>query len=100
MFDAHEFFKKRFSGHLKELGRYTRYMFNGHIAFAMFFFIAAFAFYYQSWLETIPDDFPTSIIMGVVFGLLLSYRDWKSVVEGYSVVVGGRGLRRDIMQQW
>lgn len=81
MFDAHEFFKKRFSGHLKELGRYTRYMFNGHIAFAMFFFIAAFAYYYQSWLETIPDDFPTSIIMGVVFGLLLSYSPVSTLLK-------------------
>lgn len=73
MFDAHEFFKKRLSSHLKEMGRYTRYIFNGHIAVAMFFFIAAFAYYYQSWLADMPADFPTGIIIGIALGLLLSY---------------------------
>lgn len=37
MFDSHAFYKKRLSAHVKNLSRYLKYMFNGHIAFAMFF---------------------------------------------------------------
>jgi len=81
MFDAHDFFKKRFSSHLKEMGRYTRYMFNGHLAIAMFFFIAAFAYYYQQWLEHIPNDFPTGMIIGTALGLVLSYNPVSTLLK-------------------
>ncbi|HLQ70430.1 MAG TPA: ABC transporter permease, partial [Bacillota bacterium] len=81
MFDAHELFKKRFSNHLKEMGRYTKYMFNGHMAVALFFFIAAFAYYYQSWLQDLPEDFPTGIIIGIAFGLLLSYNPVSTLLK-------------------
>lgn len=37
MFDSHALYKKRLSSHVKNLSRYLKYMFNGHIAFAMFF---------------------------------------------------------------
>lgn len=80
-FDAHDLFKKRLSAHMRELSRYTRYMFNGHIAIAMFFFIAAFAYYYQSWLEDLPENFPTSLIVGVVFGLVLSYSPVSTLLQ-------------------
>src|SRR5699024_1387441 len=81
MFDSHAFFKKRFSSHLKEMGRYTRYMFNEHIAIAMIFFIAAFAYYYQGWLRDIPDDFPAGIVIGVAFGLILSYSPVSTLLK-------------------
>ena len=71
MFDSVQFFKQRFKEHLKELNRYLRYIFNGHIAFALFFFISAFAVYYQKLLQELPDDFPAALLMGVVFGLVV-----------------------------
>ena len=43
MFNSHEFFRNRFSDHIKETSRYLRYMFNGHIAVAMIFLVSAVA---------------------------------------------------------
>lgn len=81
MFDAHAFYKKRLSSHIKELGRYTRYIFNGHIAIVLFFFIAAVAYYYQAWLAQLPENFPTAIIIGIAFGLVVSYSPVRTLLQ-------------------
>lgn len=81
MFDSHDFFKQRFAAHLKELSRYLRYIFNGHIAFAMLFFISAAAVFYQQWLADLPENFPTALIIGVTFGLLASYSPVRTLVK-------------------
>ncbi|WP_077297218.1 ABC transporter permease [Virgibacillus pantothenticus] len=81
MFNAHVFFKQRFSAHLKETGRYLRYIFNGHIAIAMLFFISALAFYYQKWLQEIPSDFPAAWIIGIVFGGVASYSPVRTLLK-------------------
>ncbi|MEW9675030.1 ABC transporter permease [Lentibacillus sp. L22] len=81
MFDANQFFKQRFSQHLKETSRYLKYIFNGHIAFAMLFFIAAAAYYYQQWLTRMPENFPTDWIIGIVFGLLVSYSPVRTLLK-------------------
>ncbi|WP_042224555.1 ABC transporter permease [Oceanobacillus manasiensis] len=81
MFNSHDFYKKRFSAHLKETSRYLKYIFNGHIAVAMLFFISALAYYYQQWLTGLPDDFPTAEIMGVVLGLLVSYSPVRTLLK-------------------
>lgn len=81
MFNSHDFFMKRFSAHLKDMSRYLRYIFNGHIAFAMLFFIAAIAYYYQQWLATIPDNFPTAWIMGGVLGIVVTYSPVRTLLK-------------------
>lgn len=81
MFDSHDFYKKRLSSHVKELGRYMRYIFNGHIAFAILFFIAAVAYYYQAWLAELPEDFPTAVIIGIAFGLIVSYSPVRTLLK-------------------
>jgi ABC-2 type transport system permease protein len=81
MFDSHAFYKKRLSSHMKELGRYARYMLNGHTAIALLFLIAALAYYYQLWLSQLPDDFPTALIVGVVFGLIASYSPVRTLLQ-------------------
>lgn len=81
MFNAHDFFKKRFAAHVKETSRYLRYIFNGHIAFAMLFFVSALAYYYQHWLAGLPENFPTAVIVGVVFGLLASYSPVRTLLK-------------------
>src|SRR5699024_4592042 len=73
MFDAHDFFKNRLSAHMKEISRYLRYIFNGHMAFAIIFFIAALAYYYQAWLAQLPKTFPSAWVIGIAFGLVASY---------------------------
>ncbi|WP_163971329.1 ABC transporter permease [Oceanobacillus halotolerans] len=81
MFDAHDFFKKRFSAHLKETSRYLRYIFNGHIAVAMLFFVSALAYYYQQWLAELPANFPTAWIIGIIFGLIVSYSPVRTLLK-------------------
>ncbi|MEN1970258.1 ABC transporter permease [Lentibacillus sp. N15] len=81
MFDANKLFKQRFSEHLKETGRYLKYIFNDHMSVAMLFFIAAAAYYYQQWLANLPANFPTAWIMGIVFGLLASYNPVRTLLR-------------------
>ncbi|SFA81555.1 ABC-2 type transport system permease protein [Lentibacillus halodurans] len=81
MFDSHDFFKQRFAAHMKEISRYLRYIFNGHIAFAMLFFVSAAAYYYQQWLAGLPENFPTALIVGGTFGLLVSYSPVRTLLK-------------------
>ncbi|MBM7554122.1 ABC transporter permease [Thalassobacillus pellis] len=81
MIDAKKFWTNRFSEHTKETGRYLRYIFNGHIAFAMLFFVSALAYYYQQWLTRLPENFPTAVIVGVAFGLLASYSPVRTLLK-------------------
>lgn len=81
MFDSHAFYKQRISEHLKELSRYLRYIFNGHLMIALFFFIAVAAYYYQQALTELPDNFPASIIIGAVFGLIASYSPVRTLLQ-------------------
>ncbi|RDW19899.1 ABC transporter permease [Oceanobacillus chungangensis] len=81
MFNSHEFYKKRLSAHMKELGRYTRYILNGHMVVVMFFLISATAFYYQQWLTVLPENFPTALVIGVSLGLLVSYSPVRTLLQ-------------------
>lgn len=81
MFDSNALFKDRFSEHLKETSRYLRYIFNGHMAFAMLFFISAIAVYYQQWIAALPDDFPTAWVVGIAFGLVASYSPVRTLLK-------------------
>ncbi|WP_087973348.1 ABC transporter permease [Oceanobacillus rekensis] len=81
MFDSHEFYKKRLSSHIKETSRYLKYIFNSHMVFAILFFISASAYYYQQWLAQLPEDFPTALIIGVVFGLIVSYSPIRTLLK-------------------
>lgn len=81
MFDSQDFYKKRLSVHIKETSRYLKYIFNGHIAVAMLFFISALAYYYQQWLVGLPEDFPTAGIMGAALGLLVSYSPVRTLLK-------------------
>lgn len=80
-FNPDELFKKRMGAHAKELSRYLKFMFNDHLAFAMIFFVIAFAYFYQQWLQSLPDDFPTSWILGIVFGLILTYSPIRTLLK-------------------
>ncbi|MDY0406234.1 ABC transporter permease [Virgibacillus sp. 179-BFC.A HS] len=86
MFDAGEFFKHRFSAHLKETSRYLKYIFNGHIAVAMLFFISALAFYYQRWLAELPENFPTALIIGILFAAVATYSPVRTMLQEADLV--------------
>ena len=86
MFDSEKLFKERLSGHIKELSRYLKYIFNGHLAVVIFFSIAALAYYYQQWLAQLPENFPTALVIGGAFGLLVSYSPVRTLLKAPDLV--------------
>lgn len=81
MIDAKQFWRRRFSEHMKETNRYLKYIFNGHISFAMLFFISALAYYYQQWLVDLPESFPTAWIIATAFGVVASYSPVRTLLQ-------------------
>ena len=73
MFDEKLLWKERFGRTSKELSRYLRYIFNGHLVIVFVFLIGTAAYYYQEWLKTLPETFPSAIIMSVCIAILLTY---------------------------
>lgn len=73
MFNAKDLYIDRFKDHLKLLNRYLRYIFNGHFMIALLFMIITGAVYYQQWLSTLSEDFPSALVIAVIFGLLVCY---------------------------
>ncbi|UII56890.1 ABC transporter permease [Cytobacillus spongiae] len=73
MFDEKKLWKERFSSTNKELGRYLRYIFNGHLVIVLVFLLGTAAYYYQEWLRTLPTDFPAAIVLAVFLGGILTY---------------------------
>lgn len=73
MFEEKTLWRQRFSRTSKELGKYLRYIFNGHIVIVMVFLLGTAAFYYQEWISTLSTDFPVATIMAVVIALLVTY---------------------------
>ncbi|MCQ6273405.1 ABC transporter permease [Bacillus sp. V3B] len=73
MFDERLLWKERFSRTSKELSRYLRYIFNGHLVIVFVFLIGTAVYYYQEWLKTVPDTFPAAVIMAVCLAFLLTY---------------------------
>lgn len=73
MFDEKKLWRERINQRIKELARYSRYIFNGHIVIVLVFLLGTAAYYYQEWLKTVPEQFPAAAIMAVVLGLLLTY---------------------------
>lgn len=73
MFDEKKLWKERAGQRLKDLGKYLRYIFNGHLVVVLLFLIGSAAFFYQKWIETLSSSFPAEIIMAVIIGLFLTY---------------------------
>lgn len=86
MFNPGELWKKRLNAHIKETSRYLRFMFNDHLAFAMLFFIAVFAYYYQQWLQDIPANFPADWIMAIVLGAVTTYSPVRTLLQEADLV--------------
>lgn len=86
MFNAQELFKQRLSAHIKELSRYGKYMFNGHIAIVLLFLISALAVVYQQWLAQLPQTFPSEWIIIGVFGFLMVYNPIRTLLAEADIV--------------
>lgn len=73
MFNVNKLWKKRFSNASKEMMRYLRYIFNGHLVVVMLFLLGTLAFYYQEWISTLTPQFPAAIIMTLILVLFVTY---------------------------
>ncbi|MBM7653754.1 ABC transporter permease [Neobacillus cucumis] len=73
MFEEKKLWKDRAGGRMKDLGRYLRYIFNGHLVIVLLFLIGTAAFYYQEWLKTLPSSFPAEIILALILGFFITY---------------------------
>lgn len=81
MFDAGGLFKERLINHVKLLNRYLRYLFNGHFPIAILFLVITLAIYYQSWLQTLTEEFPSSIVIALILGFAVSYNPIQSFLK-------------------
>lgn len=73
MFNVLKLWSDRSKQTSKELSRYLRYIFNGHLMIVLIFLIGSLTFYYQQWVKTLDETFPAAIIMAVILGLFLTY---------------------------
>jgi ABC-2 type transport system permease protein len=73
MFDDNKLWRERLNQRTKDLGRYLRYIFNGHLMIVLIFLLGAAAYYYQNWVKGLSDQFPAAIIMAICMGLFLTY---------------------------
>jgi ABC-2 type transport system permease protein len=72
MFDAQKLWRERLGTASKEIGRYSRYIFNGHIVIVLVFLLGTAAFYYQEWVKTLSGDFPVALLMATVLSLVIT----------------------------
>lgn len=73
MFDDKKLWRDRVGRRVRDLGRYLRYIFNGHLVIVLLFLIGTAAFYYQKWIESLSTGFPAEMIISVFIGLSLTY---------------------------
>jgi ABC-2 type transport system permease protein len=72
MFDVVKLWSQRSKQMSKELGRYLKYIFNGHLMIVILFLLGSLAFYYQEWVKTLSENFPAAVIMAVILALFLT----------------------------
>lgn len=72
MFDDKKLWRDRAGQRSKDLGRYLRYIFNGHLMVVLLFLLGSAGYYYQNWLKGLTAGFPAEIVMAVVIGLFLT----------------------------
>lgn len=73
MHDVRELWTERSKKTGKEIGKYLRYIFNGHLMIVMIFIIGSLTFYYQEWVKSLDEHFPAAVIMAVILSVLLTY---------------------------
>ncbi|UQD51332.1 ABC transporter permease [Bacillus methanolicus] len=73
MFNAEKLWKERAARTSKELRRYLRYIFNGHLVIVFLFLLGTAAFYYQEWIKSLTPGFPAAFLMAIMIGIFLTY---------------------------
>ncbi len=64
--------KERFQNYTKELMKYLRYIFNGHLVFVLLIGMGGLAYYYSEWVATLGPGFPAEWIMSFLLALVIT----------------------------
>lgn len=64
--------QSRLEGHIKESRTYLKYMLNDHLMIVLIFLFAGGATWYSGWLRTMPDNFPSYLVMALLLAAILS----------------------------
>jgi ABC-2 type transport system permease protein len=72
MFDDKNLWRDRAGQRVKDLGRYLRYIFNGHLMIVLLFLLGSAGYYYQNWIKNLPANFPAEIVMAIILGFFLT----------------------------
>jgi ABC-2 type transport system permease protein len=72
MFDDKKLWSERAGQRVKDLGRYLKYIFNGHLMIVVLFLLGSAGYYYQNWIKDLSADFPAEIVMGVILAFFLT----------------------------
>ncbi|UOQ46807.1 ABC transporter permease [Gracilibacillus caseinilyticus] len=86
MLDGKKLFVDRLTAHIKELSRYLRYILTGHIVIAMVFIVSAMSVYYQKFLENIPDQFPSGLVIALLLGLATFHSPIQTMLKKADMV--------------
>ncbi|MDF2903852.1 MAG: transporter permease, partial [Bacillus sp. (in: firmicutes)] len=73
MFDEGKLWKERLAWTSKELARYLRYIFTGHLVIVFMFLLGSGAYYYQEYVKNLQPDFPAALVMATIIGIFLTY---------------------------
>jgi ABC-2 type transport system permease protein len=73
MFNVTKLWTERSRKTGKEIGRYLRYILNGHLMIVLLFLLGSLAYYYQEWVKGLDESFPAALIMAVLLGVVLTY---------------------------
>ncbi|WP_108671905.1 ABC transporter permease [Peribacillus acanthi] len=69
---SNNIWKERFQNYTKELTKYLRYIFNGHLVFVLLIGMGGLAYYYSEWVATLNQDFPAEWVMSVLLALVIT----------------------------
>jgi ABC-2 type transport system permease protein len=72
MMDVRKYWKDRFKLFRGEIQKYMKYILTDHLKSVLFVGLGFLAFYYQSWLETLPANFPAALIIAVIMAIILA----------------------------
>lgn len=64
--------KGRFLAYSREMQKYLKYIFNGHLVFVMVIAAGGIGYYYSEWIKTLDADFPAVPILAAVFALIMT----------------------------
>ncbi|WP_227395813.1 ABC transporter permease [Jeotgalibacillus aurantiacus] len=69
MKNVHDIWKDRLQDYNKELQKYLRYIFNGHLMFVIIFAVGGGGFAYSNWIQTLDSSFPSAIVIAAVLAV-------------------------------